>query len=245
MGTPESRPEGGRPRRWWQRALGPFREFGAVGGALYVTDRLLRAVSPRLGLYVYELVEQPIDGRALLPARMAQNLEFAEIGPGHPVLAQMPARPEIKVSRFAQGARCLGVWRKGVLLGYAWWCPGRYEEDEVRCTFELEPADASVFDFDLYVLPEHRLGIAFLAIWHGANRWLHDLGVRHSFSRMTLFNLASRRAHARLGGRRLGMALFVQAWRLEVMAATVAPYLGLSASAASRMRLRLAPARAG
>ncbi len=232
------------PRRWWRRALGPFREFGLLPGALYLADRLLRGVSPRLGLQVYELMEQPIDGRPLLPSRMAQNLEFAEIGPGHPALAQMPARPEIKASRFAQGARCLGVWRKGALLGYVWWCPRRYEEDEVRCTFELDPADASVFDFDLYVLPEHRLGIAFLAIWHGANRWLHERGVRHSFSRVTLFNLASRRAHARLGGRRLGVALFVQAWGLEAMASSVRPFAGVSFGAPGRMRLRLAPPRA-
>lgn len=236
--------QGAGPRRWWRRALGPFREFGLLPGALYAADRLLRGVSPRLGLQVYELMEQPIDGRPLLPERMAANLEFAEIGPGHSALAQMPARPEIKASRFAQGARCLGVWRKGVLLGYVWWCPGRYEEDEVRCTFELDPADASVFDFDLYVLPEHRLGIAFLAIWHGANRWLHERGVRHSFSRVTLFNLASRRAHARLGGRRLGLALFVQVWGLEVLVSSVRPFAGVSFGAPGRMRLRLAPPRA-
>jgi hypothetical protein len=231
------------PRRWWWRALGPFREFGMLAGALYALDRLLRMLSPRVGLHVYELLEQPIDGRALLPGRLAQNLEFGEIGLGHPALDAMPARPEIKRSRFAQGARCLGVWRKGLLLGYIWWCPRRYEEDEVRCIFELEPAEASVFDFDLYVFPEHRLGIAFPAIWHGANRWLYDRGVRHSFSRVTLFNLASRRAHARLGGRRLGTAVFVQAWRFEGLLSTLPPFVGASLDASGRMRLHLNPAR--
>jgi hypothetical protein len=228
--------------RWWQRAVVPFKEFGFAAGALYVIDRVLRAASPHLGLLVYELMEQPIDGRELLKPNLARNLEFVEIGPGHSAIAQMPARDDIKRSRFAQGARCLGVYRRGALLGYLWCRRGRYEEDEVRCTFLLEPAETSVFDFDVYVLPEHRMGIAFLAIWHGANQWLYAQGVRHSFSRVTWFNLPSRRAHARLGGRRIGGVLFLQAWGLECMLGTVAPYVGLSARAPARLELRLAPA---
>jgi hypothetical protein len=225
-----------------KRALGPFREFGIVAGGLYLADRLLRSMSPRLGLQVYELMEQPIDGRALLPAGLARNLEFVEIGPGHAALSKMPARDEVKALRFEQGARCLGVYRKGDLLGYMWWCPHRYDEDEVRCTYRLHPVDASVFDFDLYVMPEHRLGIAFLAIWHGANQWLHAQGVRHSFSRVTWFNLPSRRAHARLGGRRVGCALFVQLLSTELMISTVRPYIATSWRRDGRMTLYLTPA---
>lgn len=225
-----------------RRALGPFKEFGAVGGTLYLIDRALRAVSPRLGLHVYELMEQPIDGRALLPSRLSLNLEFTEIGPAHPALDAMPARTDIKAARFEQGARCLGVWRKGALLGYLWWCPRQYHEDEVRCTYLLEPCDAAVFDFDLYVMPEHRHGIAFVAIWHGANQWLHAQGVRHSYSRVTLFNLPSRRAHARLGGRRVGSALFIRIFAVEVLVCTVLPYIAVSWRQDQRPSLRLAPA---
>jgi len=229
-------------RTLWRRALGPFKEFGFVAGALYVVDRALRALSPALRLFAYELMEQPIDGRPLLPGNLAKKLEYIEIGPGHPAIDLMPARTDIKASRFAQGARCLGVYRNGTLLGYIWWCPQRYLEDEVRCTFELEPAAASVFDFDLYVLPEHRMGIAFMAVWHGANQLLHSIGVRHSFSRVTLFNMPSRRAHLRLGGRRIGGVLFLRLWAIESMVATVPPYVGFSWRAAGRMVLKLAPA---
>lgn len=225
-----------------RRLIGLFKEFGLVIGILYLLHRALRALSPRLGLYAYELLEQPIDGRPLLPGGLAKNLEFIEIERGHPAIDLMPARTDIKAARFAQGARCLGAYRKGVLLGYIWWCPRQYEEDEVRCSFRLEPAASSVFDFDLYVLPEHRMGIAFLAVWHGANQLLHSIGVRHSFSRVTLFNLASRRAHVRLGGRRVGHVLFLQLWGLEWMVGTVSPYLGLSWPSARRVVLKLAPA---
>jgi len=226
----------------WRRLVGVFKEFGPFAGALYLLDRALRALSPRMGLYVYELMEQPIDGRPLLSGRLAKDLEFIEIGRDHPAIALMPARTDIKASRFAQGARCLGVYRRGTLLGYIWWCPRQYEEDEVRCTFRLEPAALSVFDFDLYVLPEHRMGVAFLAVWHGANQLLHSIGVRHSFSRVTLFNVASRRAHVRLGGRCVGRVLFLRLWGFEWMAGTVSPYLGLSWPSSRRVVLKVAPA---
>jgi hypothetical protein len=222
-----------------RRVTGPFKEFGLLAGALYVLDRLLRAVSPGLGLYVYELMVHPISGKALLPPNLTTNLRFAEIGPGHPDILLMPARDEIKAQRFEQGARCLGVYRKDHLIGYVWFSFNRYEEDEVRCTYELADAARSVFDFDLYVLPEHRLGIGFMAIWHGANDYLRERGIHYTFSRLTRFNLASRRAHAHLGWRRAGRAMFLRVWAVEAMLATISPYVALTWS--RRVRLRLAP----
>lgn len=225
----------------WRRFVGPFKEFGLGAGFLYVLDRVLRSLSPRLGLYVYELMVQPITGRAMLPGNLAKNLSFTEIGRGHPDVALMPAREDIKAQRFEQGARCLGVYRKGTLIGYLWFCFKRYEEDEVRCIYVLSEPETSVFDFDLYVMPEHRLGIGFMAIWHGANQFLHERGVRYTFSRLTRFNLASRRSHAHLGWKCLGRALFLQAWRVEMMLTTMSPYFGLTLSAGQRLQLDLSP----
>lgn len=225
----------------WSLIAGPFKEFGALAGALYVIDRVLRHISPRLGLCVYELMVQPITGRPLLPPNLVRNLAFVEIGRGHPDLALMPARDDIKALRFEQGARCLGVYRKGKLIGYLWFCSERYEEDEVRCTYQLAETDRSVFDFDLYVLPEHRMGIGFMAIWHGANLFLSELGIRYTFSRLTRFNTASRRAHAHLGWRRVGRALFLQAWSAELMVSTLFPFVALTLGRGQRVRLRLAP----
>ena len=225
----------------WRLIAGPFREFGALAGSLYAIDRVLRRISPRLGLYVYELMVQPITGRPLLPPNLVRNLDFVEIGRGHPDLALMPARDDIKALRFEQGARCLGVYRKGKLIGYLWFCSGRYEEDEVRCTYHLAEQDRSVFDFDLYVIPEHRMGIGFMAIWHGANLFLSERGIHYTFSRLTRFNVASRRAHAHLGWRRVGRALFLQAWSAELMLSTLFPFVALTWRRGQRVRLRLAP----
>lgn len=224
-----------------RRVLGPFKEFGLWVGALYVVDRLLRSVSPQLGLYVYELMVQPITGKAMLPANLAKNLQFVEIGPGHPDLALMPARDDIKQARFEQGAQCLGVYRKGQLLGYIWFSTDRYLEDEVRFTYELAVPAQSVFDFDLYVLPEHRLGIAFMAIWHGANLYLHRKGVRYTFSRLTRFNLASRRSHARLGWGRVCRTAVLKLGRIELQIVDMRPFVRLVWRAEQRTTLRLWP----
>lgn len=226
-----------------ERLAGPFKEFGAGAGFLYVVDRLLRMLSPRLGLQVYEFMAQPIVAKPLLPPNLARSLSFREIGPGDPEVEQMPARPEIKASRYAQGATCLGAYRKGRLIGYLWWCQGRYDEDEVRCTYLLEPPERSVFDFDLYVLPEHRMGLGFVGIWHGANQVLRERGIVHTYSRLTRFNLASRRAHAHLGWKCVGRALFLKAWRVEAMASTVAPWVALTWSDGQRVSLRLSAPR--
>lgn len=225
----------------WGRLAAPFREFGAGAGTLYVIDRVLRRLSPQLGLQVYEFMVQPIGGQRLLPPGLSKNLVAEEIGRGHPAVAEMPARADIKEARFDQGARCLGVYRKGQLLGYSWFTRDRYEEDEVRCTYVLDDREASIFDFDLYVLPQYRLGIGFLGVWHMVNETLAPQGVRYTFSRLTRFNTASRRAHAHLGWKRVGSGVFVQAWRVELMLSTLAPWVALTWKPSQRVQLRLRP----
>lgn len=219
----------------------PFKEFGAFAGLLYLLDRLLVRISPKLRLYFYEIMVQPIPDQPLLPPRLTRHLEMREIRRGDPEVALMPARPDIKESRFAQQALCLGAFQKGRLIGYIWFCFRSYEEDEVRCTFVLTPEAAAVFDFDLYIFPEHRLGLGFAGIWNGANGFLRSRGIRYTFSRLTRFNLASRRAHQHLGWKRIGHTLFLHAGRLQVMAATIFPYLHLSLRKSGRVRLRLRP----
>jgi hypothetical protein len=229
------------PAELLKRLAAPFREFGGVAGTLYLLNRALRSLSPRLGLYVYEFMVQPIGVGPLLPPNLTRHLSFEEIGRGHPDIAQMPAREEIKARRFEQGARCLGAYLKGRLIGYIWYATGRYEEDEVRCDYVLVDEPASIFDFDLYVLPQYRLGVGFLGVWHGANECLAPRGVRYTFSRLTRFNVASRRAHAQLGWKRVGSGLFLQLWNVELMASTVAPYVGATFGPRQRITLKLRP----
>jgi hypothetical protein len=203
--------------------------------------RTLQALSPHLDLRVYELMVQPIPDAPLLPERFSKGLEIREIRRGAPEVALMPARPDIKESRYDQGAICLGAYRNETLIGYLWLRFGGYEEDEVRCTYLLSPSECSVFDFDLYIFPEHRMGLGFVGIWNGVNKYLRERGIKFTFSRLTRFNLPSRRAHAHLGWKRVANAVFLLAWNVEVMFATVAPFVHVAAGQNSRVRLALTP----
>ena len=228
-------------KKMLERLAGPFQEFGLGAGLLYMISRALQTLSPRLDLLVYELVVQPIPESSPAQERAARGIEIRQIVSGDPEVDLMPARPEIKASRFAQGAVCLGAYRQEQLLGYIWLTFGPYEEDEARCTYAPVPNDRSVFDFDLYILPRYRMGRAFGSLWAAVNGWLRDRGIEQSYSRITRFNTASRKAHARLGAQRIGLALFLQAWRVELMVATVKPYLALSGSPGRRVQLQLGP----
>ncbi len=220
------------------RLASPFREFGTVPGALYLADRMLRKVSSKAGIYVYELIVQPITEQPLLRTNLIRNMEFRLIPSHDPLIATMPARPEIKDARFAQGATCFGAFRKGQLVAYLWYCTDSYREDEVRCDYVLVAKHDSVFDFDLYVLPEHRLGVAFAALWQGANAHLRGRGIARSYSRVTWFNTTSRRSHSHLGGKRTGVACFVVLGPLQFMVSTLWPHVRVTWGE-GRVRLEL------
>jgi hypothetical protein len=220
---------------------GPFQAFGLAAGLVYVVDALLRRVSASCRLLFYELMVQPITNAPLLSPSMAARVDIREIKGGDPAVELMPARAEVKQRRLEQGSVCLGAFKGTAFLGYIWLAFGAYAEDEVRCTFVLAAASESAFDYDVYVFPQHRIGIAFPVIWNGANAYLRRRGVKYTFSRIGRFNVASRRAHARLGSRRIGRALFLKLYRVQVMVATVPPYAHASARADNPVRLLLRP----
>jgi len=223
------------------RITGPFREFGAAAGTLYAIDRVLSSLSSQLRLYVYELMVQPITDRELLPPSVRTRISIREIWGADPEIALMPVRPEVMADRLRQGAHCLGAFRDGSMIGYMWFSRGRYDEDEVRCTYLLNPEPEAVFDFDFYIFPEHRLGLGFAALWSGANEFLFQQGVRYTFSRLTRFNLASRRAHRHLGWKLAGRALFLKVRQVQLMLATTSPWVHLSWRDTDRVRLSLHP----
>lgn len=225
----------------WQRLTDPFNTFGVRDGTLYLMHRLLRRVSSRCGLFVYDVTAQSVTAKPLLPERWARNLRCAEIPQGHPDIAAMPARDEIKLQRFAQGAICLGVYRDDQLLGYIWYCFGGYDEDEVRFHYELTDRRRTVFDFDLYILPEYRMGIGFAAVLHFANQYLLSKGVDYSFSRLTRFNLASRRSHSHIGLATVASTYCLQLGPLEIVVSSISPYVAMTGSKLRRISFKLSP----
>ena len=125
------------------------------------------------------------------------------------------------------------------MIGYVWFSFGKYFEDEVRCIYILDPADESVFDFDLFLFPEHRMGLGFTIIWEEANKYLRNRGINQTFSRLTQSNITSKKAHKHLKWKRCGSAFFLKAWHFELMFATISPYLGFSLRDSGRITIKL------
>lgn len=222
-------------KRW----TGPFAEFGLALGFWYVLDRLLRKVWVSGVIFPYEFFLQPVAQQALLPPALSKNLQAELLGPGHALLAQVLAPRAVVADRLSHGAQCVAALRKAELLGYAWWCTREYAEQEVRCVFELPAAEPAVFDFDVHVQPAHRLGLGFMAVWHVFMQQLRSTGVSHSYSRISCFNLASRRAHVRLGARPIGRVVFIRAGSLSLALTRSFPFVRAALGPGCRLRLRL------
>jgi len=227
------------PRSFSSRITEAVHEFGFPVGMAYLFSQALSRVSPNLSFQLYEFMAQPV---RVHTRRGRSKVSIREIRSDDPLLQRMPVRPEVMASRIAQRATCLGAFDPaGELIGYMWFREGEYEEDEVRCTYAVAPANQAVFDFDFYLMPEHRMGTAFASLWNGVFDEMSARGIRYTFSRMTRFNLASRRAHLRLGSAIVGRAMFLKLFRVELMLSTVAPYAHLSLNDGHRVRLVLSP----
>ncbi len=225
----------------FQAIKSAWREFGVGGGTIYLIDQALLRLGPSTRLQYYELMVQPIPEEPLIPERFTRSLSYREIVEGDPQVERMPARDDIKAARFANGSLCLGTYKGEELIGYMWFAFERYDEDEVRCIFELNPAREAVFDYDFYLFPKHRMGLGFISMWDGANRFLRERGVRYTYSRLTRFNVASRKAHDHLGWKRLGRAVFLKLWGLELMVSDVRPRVHLSLSSRNPVHISLQP----
>ncbi|MFY7913827.1 MAG: GNAT family N-acetyltransferase [Rubrivivax sp.] len=183
-------------------------------GLLYLLHRALGMLSPSWGFFPYAFVAQPVPTKPLLPAALAQQGRSERLCPGSPWLEGADFPTALAAERFARGDEGVAALRKGHCVGYAWWANKSYLEREVNCLFEWGNEPAAVFDFDVFVKPEHRMGLGFMAVWDGLLQELRSAGIQCSFSRISRFNLSSMRAHERLGAQPIGTVSFLRVGRL-------------------------------
>jgi len=212
-------------------------ELGFVNAILYGIDQAL----DRPGGFAvkrYALVAQPLAEKRRLPARRGASIAVRDLDRDDPALAGLPLDGAVLDYRFGQGAVCLGAFKDARVIGCVWFCLGPYDEDEVRCRFVPAPGVAA-WDFDFYLAPEQRGGIAFARLWDAADAYLAARGVRWTMSRISKYNSASLASHARLGARPVGDALFLRLGRWQLTIASLAPYVHLSRSRGPVLRLPL------
>ncbi len=207
-------------------------QLGWLNAALYWLGRALdNASAGRWTLHRYRFVAQYVGDRPICAGRGTDIQVHAHVQ-DQALPDSYPRPPAVVRARFEQGAYSLGAWRHGRLAGFLWLVLDAYQEDEVRVRYRLPRADTS-WDFDVWIDPDERLGWAFPRLWEAARQQLRERGVRWTCSRISAFNAASLRAHARIGNVRLGDALFVRCGGWQWMFSTLAPYFHLSRNAAS------------
>lgn len=228
---------GGGPLARW-RALRA--ELGMPDALLYLVDRGLGKLSGgRARLVRYRIVAQPIGSGGTARLRPDASTQLALTPAGDDLVQHFPRPADVIRQRYAQGGQCLSAVVKGEFAGYIWWQHGRYEEDEVRCSFVLAEPRHCVWDYDVYVAPRFRLGRTMARLWQAVDEHLAAQGIRWSLSRISTFNPGSLTAHARLGTVTCAHASFLVLGRLQLAFLGQAPYLHLSWRAGQRPQLRL------
>jgi hypothetical protein len=215
--------------------------MGRVNGGLYVAARALsRLTGDRARLLRYHFVAQPVPETAPANAVRASRMIVRCVAPPDRVIAQFPRADHVVADRFARGCICFVAERDGRFMGFLWLARNGYDEDEVRCRYELADPQRSAFDFDVYVEPQFRAGRCFAALWEAANGYLATQGVRWSVSRISAFNPASLAAHRRLGIRTLFSGSFLRLGAVQLAVLGVPPFVHLSLNDRSRPCVALA-----
>ena len=208
-----------------------LRNLGWRHGLIYLLVQvLLRASRGWLRIIKYRLLVQPIRDGIGIPEHRGRGIEIREIEPEDKLLERMQHPAETIAARFRQGARCLVALKQGELVGFLWWTEGAYQEDEVRCRFVPEPQGRSVWDFDVFVFPEHRFSPVFSRLWQVASKLLFAHGIRVSCSRISAFNSGSFEAHRRLGARVVGTRWYLCIGSMQASFAVQSPRFHVSFS---------------
>lgn len=225
------------------RLVDPIRQFGWKEGLVYLLAKGLSLVSAnKIQLIRYHLVAQPVPDTLSdrpLPAGARTSIGF--INAGDPITTHFPRARHTIARRFASGHQCLASQTDGRFTGYIWFAREQYHEDTVRCLYVLAEPDRGVWDYDVYVHPDFRMGRTFARLWSTANQRLAAEGIRWSYSRIASANPQSLDSHRRLGIEKLYSATFIKSGRWQLMLAGAAPYIHVSASPSSVPTLTLRP----
>lgn len=202
-------------------------DLGVATAVFYAVARALRYVTGRDVVRHYLFTAQPVAERLLNRISTQRQIRIELVGTESYELAWFPRPAHVIANRFRQGGLCFAAFKGDEAIGSLWLARDEYWEDEVACRFVPEPAHLAVWDFDVYVKPEHRGGRVFAYLWDEAFQWLRDNGYQWTMSRIDGFNPASIRAHKRLGARVVGRGIFFVAGKLQISLFTIRPFVHL------------------
>ncbi len=173
----------------------------------------------------YYLVVQPVEVPIRLPKRMGAAYRIKFIKPNDPECRHLPRPAEEIRDRFKHDSTCIAIYDETQLAGFIWFCTDEYLEAEVNCRFLPSPADRVAWDFDIYIEPDHRNGIAFLKLWMAGLDYLKSKGMLWSASQISAFLPQSLASHRRLGAIIVGQAFFLRIFSLQITVTNISPYV--------------------
>lgn len=200
--------------------------MGRSGWVMDRFDRLLARLSRnRVRLWALCLYLQPVPQQPLLYSHKDRSVAVGMVGPD-----EMPAtlftRPRSAIeSRFRDGSICIAARCGSELAGHMWLQFGRLRERMFECDFEALPAGRTCWDYDFEVMPRYRLGRTFVRLWDEAFRLLRERGIEWTASWIHWSNLASRRAHERIGARRVGWLVLLDIVGYKIALCSSRPFL--------------------
>lgn len=210
-----------------------IKELGWTGTLVHSINRLAAKLGMRQACLVkYLITRQEVVALGEQTLGRVRGIEVRELLCDDPLCQQLGRPNEVIQARFAQGGHCYAAFRKGELAGFMWLNFGQYQEDEVRCTFILSPAEESAWDYDVFVFPQHRLSFTFLRLWEHANEAMAVRGVKTCYSRIAYYNVASLASHGKLGSHVIGSVYFLRLGRMQLSwSLNFRPHIAFSADA--------------
>jgi hypothetical protein len=217
------------------------RRHSVASGVLYFANMLLAALDSPLAIVAYALFVQPVPLRPMLQKNAKTNITVRLISRDEYRVEWFDRPASVIERRFQQNTFCFVAFDQDKPVGSLWLCCNNYMEDEVRCRFILQPADAVAWDFDVYVAPKYRMSRVFVYLWDAGDAWLREHGFRWSCSRIDMLNMESMRAHQRMGASRIGVAVFVKGWDWQLTLATLRPFAHFSRNDRSFPQIPVGP----
>jgi len=202
------------------------RELGVVNSLFYLVNRFFDKSGHPTRIVKYYLVAQKLPKISILPTNRGRDIKIIELLPdtlNHP----FPRPRNVIKDRYYQGAVCLAAYKSNTFIGCLWYVKHQYIEDEVRCIFKLA-SPQSVWDFDVYVEPKHRLSPVFLKLWDEAAKQLRKQGYEWSISRISAFNSTSIFSHRRMGAKTIGSTTFICIGNYQFTIANIFPFIHFS-----------------
>jgi hypothetical protein len=205
-------------------------ELGPITALLYLAGRMLARFSSATALHDLVLYIQPVRTAPLLPAHRGASIEVRTLDGATALASGLPCPPEHMAARRRAGIHCLAAYSSDALIGFHWVALGAHEDEMVRCRYLPEPADRAAWSFHLQIESAHRGGLAFARLIDATAELLRAHGRTQVASYIAATNRGAIAAEERLGGRRLGRAVHLRVGSLQLMVASLAPYLHISFS---------------